>query len=321
MKRVSILTTNQSIIAAIGNSRYMFTKVNEWLEGSGRPAVFETKLVGQTREIILDKGMYSIKTDALLSEVHETDLIIIPPMTGEMETAIEKNKEYIQWIKKQYEKGAEVASLCVGAFILAETGLLDGKECSTHWNTQYEFKRKFPKVNLIDYKIITDNKGLYTSGGANSYWNLLIYLVQKFTFRDIALYTAKYFEIEIDRDNQLPFVFFEGYKRHADETILDAQMYIEQHFTEKLTIEFLSAKYALSTRSFQRRFKQATRETVYKYLQKVRIEAAKKLLESGSFQIDEIMYDVGYNDPQAFREVFKKNTGITPIAYRKRYNS
>lgn len=319
MKRVSILVMNQAIISAIGNSRHLFANVNKWIEQAGAQPVFEVKLVGLTPKVYLDDGMFLINVDEVLEEIHETDLVIIPPMTGKMETAIEENIEYIHWIKKQHRKGAEVASLCVGAFILAETGLLDGEECSTHWDTRYKFRERFPNVKLIDYKVITDNNGLYTSGGANSYWNLLIYLVQKFTCEEVALHAAKYFEIDVARDNQLPFIIFEGYKRHSDETILKSQIYLEENYTKKLTTKFLSKKYAMSTRTFHRRFRQATQETVHNYLQKLRVESAKKLLESSSMQINEVMYEVGYHDPKTFRKIFKRNTGMTPIAYRMKF--
>ncbi|HET8737259.1 MAG TPA: helix-turn-helix domain-containing protein, partial [Pricia sp.] len=270
--------------------------------------------------IPLDNGLYTINVDYALDEVGETDLIIVPPMSGDMETAVSENREYVRWIRQQYEQGAEVASLCVGAFILAETGLLNGQKCSTHWKTVNEFREMFPEVNLVDHRIITDHNGLYTSGGANSYWNLLVYLVQKFTNRDIAIKTSKYFEVEMDRNNQATFMIFEGYKLHPDETILGAQEYIERNYKEGITIGFLCEKFNMSRRTFQRRFKAATQETVIEYLQKIRIEAAKKLLESNRLSVSEIMFETGYNDPNAFRDVFKKITGITPSVYKSKYD-
>lgn len=319
MKRISVIVPHKTIIAAIGNTRYMFGLVNGFLENSGNPPLFDVKFVGATPEIRLDDGLYTVNVDCALDEVGETDLIIIPPMSGDMETAVLENREYVDWIRMQYERGAEVASLCVGAFILAETGLLNGQECSTHWKTVNEFRKKYPEVELVDYRIITDHNGLYTSGGANSYWNLLVYVVQKFTNRDIAIRTSKYFEVEIDRNNQAPFMIFEGYKLHPDEPILDAQDYIEKHYKERITIAFLSEKFNMSRRTFQRRFKAATHETVIEYLQKIRMEAAKKMLELNRLSIGEVMFEVGYNDPTAFRDVFKKITGITPSVYKSKY--
>lgn len=141
MKRVSVVVTHKAIIAAIGNTRYMFGMVNEFLKSSGKQPLFDVKLVGLTHERALDNGLFIIHVDAVLGEVKETDLIIIPPMIGEMEAAVSENMEYVKWIRKQYKQGAEVANLCVGAFILAETGLVNGEECSTHWKTVNEFRK------------------------------------------------------------------------------------------------------------------------------------------------------------------------------------
>lgn len=319
MKRVTVLVTHKAIIAAIGNTRYMFELVNDFLKSAGKEPLFDVKLVGVTPNITLDDGLFSINVDQVLDEVTQTDLIIIPPMSGAMELAVADNMDYVPWIQKQYKQGAEVASLCVGAFILAETGLLDGAKCSTHWSTRYLFRNRYPEIKLVDHRIITDHSGIYTSGGANSYWNLLVYLVQKFTNRDIAILTSKYFEIELDRNNQSPFMIFEGYRLHNDETILEVQEYIESHFNEKITIDQLCEQFNMARRTFQRKFKEATHETVLEYIQKIRIEVAKKLFEANKHTVSEVMFEVGYSDPKAFRNVFKRITGITPLHYKQKY--
>lgn len=321
MKKISILVTHQALIAALGNTRYMFSMVNNFLKESGRDPLFDVKLVGIASEISLDGGLYTVQIDRVLDKNGEQpDLIIIPPMSGDMESGISLNRAYIPWLCQQYEAGAEIASLCVGAFLLAETGLLDGKECSTHWQTANEFRRRFPDIRLVDEKIITDYNGLYTSGGANSYWNLLIYLVEKYVDRDLAIRTSKYFEVEMNRNNQFPFMIFEGNKHHDDELVVNTQRYIEESYTDKITIESLAEMVNLSRRTFQRRFKKATHFNVTEYIQKVKVEAAKKLLESHRMPINEVMFEVGYNDPKAFRDVFKKMAGVTPLDYRKKYS-
>src|SRR5690606_2424989 len=272
-------------------------------------------------EMKLNNGLFNIVNDAVLQEVESTDLIIIPPLSGNMESGIILNKKFIPWLIKQYKKGAEVASLCVGSFLLAETGLLQGKKCSTHWQTAPEFRKRFPQVELVDDKIITDHNGLYTSGGSNSYWNLLVYLVGKYTSRDIAIRASKYFEVEMDRDSQLPFMIFEGYKMHEDELIKSVQKFIEANYNkEKITIEQLSETASLSRRTFHRRFKKATQLTVVAYIQKVKVEAAKKLLESTRLSVNEVMYETGYNDPKSFREVFKKEAGVSPLVYKNKFS-
>jgi transcriptional regulator GlxA family with amidase domain len=320
MKNISILVTNNALIAALGNARYMFTMVNRFLAESGKVPLFNVSMVGLTREVSLDNGLFAVQVDRELNELEKTDLIIIPPMSGIMQNNIGNNRGYLDWIKSQYAQGAEIASLCVGAFILAETGLLDGKDCSTHWQTANEFRKMYPKINLVDEKIITDYNGIYTSGGANSYWNLLVYLVEKYVDRDLAIRTSKYFEVEINRNNQFPFMIFEGNKLHDDKVVFNSQNYIEREYREKITLEMLSQMSNLSSRTFQRRFKKATHFNVSEYIQKVKVEAAKKHLEKGSLTISEVMYEVGYNDPKAFRDTFKKVAGVTPIQYRQRYS-
>ena len=141
--------------------------------GSGKKPLFKVQLVGAKKEIKLNNGVYSVQTDVQLKNLKRTDLIIIPALAGDMEAAIDKNKALIPWIISQYKKGSEVASLCVGAFLLASTGLLNGKKCSTHWATQEEFKKMFPEVEVVPGSIITEDDRIFSSGGGNLYWNLL----------------------------------------------------------------------------------------------------------------------------------------------------
>lgn len=320
MKRISVLVTHNALIAAIGNTRYMFGLVNDFLKQSGQPALFDVKVVGVTKKMKLSGGLYIVQPDATVEEVEQTDLIIIPPMSGDMESGISLNKKYVPWIRQQYQRGAEVASLCVGAFLLAETGLLKGRQCSSHWQSAPEFRKRYPDVHLVDDKIITDHNGLYTSGGANSYWNLLVYLVEKYTSRTMAIRTSKYFEVELDRDSQSPFKIFEGNKLHDDKLVECTQKFIEAHYQDKLTIEQLAALANLSRRTFHRRFKKATHFTVGEYIQRVKVEAAKQMLESDGLTVNEVMFQVGYYDPKAFRDIFRKVAGMSPLDYKNRYH-
>jgi len=236
-----------------------------------------------------------------------------------MKTAVEQNRNAIPWIINQYNNGAEVASLCVGAFLLASTGLIKNKKCSTHWAYYNEFRETFPDIEIMDGSIITEENRIYSSGGANSYWNLLLYLLEKYTDRDTAILAAKYFAIDIDRESQSSFAIFNGQKNHNDEEIKRSQEFIENNFCEKFTVDQLAEKVSISRRSFERRFKQATNNTVVEYIQRVKIEAAKRNFESTRKNINEVMFDVGYTDTKSFRTVFKKITGLTPIEYRNKY--
>lgn len=318
-KKITILVVRNALIGAVGNARYLFEKVNDFLEDSGNKPLFDVQVAGIEDAISLDRGLYTVQADALLDQISHTDLIIIPPMSGQLENGLTLNKEYVPWIRQQYKKGAEVASLCVGSFILADTGLLNGSKCSTHWQSANLFRRMFPEIELVDDKIITDYNGIYTSGGSNSYWNLLIYLIEKYTNHELSIRASKYFEVEMGRDNQSQFRIFEGHKLHGDEPILRAQEFIEANFQDKITIEQLADFCSLSRRTFQRRFKNATYLTVVEYIQNVRVERAKKLLETNRLSVNEVMVETGYKDPKAFREVFKKTAGISPNFYKSRY--
>lgn len=320
MKNVSILIPNEAVLASIADPRIMFTGVNDFLAATGKPPMFNVQLVGLEKEVRLHGGLFSVHTDAVLSEVKKTDLIIVPAFGGDMKTTIERNREFIPWITDQHYQGAEVASLCVGAFLLAATGLLNGKECSTHWRFAGEFRAMFPEVTLVDDRIVTEQKGLYSSGGATSYWNLLLYLVEKYAGRDMSILAAKMFVLEIDRKSQSPFIMFNGQKTHEDEPIKKAQEFIEANITEKISVEGLALKYAIGKRHFERRFKKATNNSPLEYIQRVKVEAAKKHLESSRKNVNEVMYDVGYSDTKAFRNVFKKITGLSPIEYKNKYN-
>lgn len=319
MKHISILVPNEAVLASIDDPRYMFTAANEFLESVGRPPLFKVQLVGLTKEVTLHKGSFTVHTDLLIDEVKKTDLIFVPALIGDLNHGLEVNKDFIPWIIKQYRQGSEVASLCIGAFLLASTGLLNGKKCSTHWKYANQFRNMFPEVELVDDRIITEEQRLYSSGGANSYWNLLLYLLEKHTDREIAIIASKVFAVEIDRKSQSPFIMFNGQKGHEDEHVKKAQEFIENNVSDRISVEDLAFKFAIGKRNFERRFKKATNNTPVEYMQRVKIEAAKKSFETSRKNVAEVMYDVGYSDTKAFRTVFKKITGLSPIDYRNRY--
>jgi transcriptional regulator GlxA family with amidase domain len=321
MKHISILVPKGAVaLSCIDGANNLFSKTNEFLKSAGKPELFKVELVGITNQPQVYARSFAVTPDKSIQQVKTTDLIIIPAVNGEMKQVIEDNKEFFPWINLQHKKGAEVASLCVGSFLLAATGLLEGKKCSTHWSAAEDFQKLFPEVHLVSDKIITDESGIYSSGGANSFWNLLLYLLEKYTSRDMAILFSKYYEIEMDRYSQSPFIMFKGQSSHTDEPVKKAQQFIESNVSDKILVEDLASKFAIGRRNFERRFKKATNNTPVEYIQRVKMEAAKKSLETSRKNINEVMYDVGYNDTKAFRMVFKKITGLSPIDYRNRYN-
>ncbi len=321
MKHISIIVPEgHSSLPNIDGSHQILNEVNKFLAANGKEPLFKVQLVGLSAESTQRNGMYRISPDCLVNDVLKTDLIIIPAMHGDLQNAIDQNKDFMPWIVKHYKAGAEVAAYCIGTFFLAATGLLNGKQAATHWVAANEFRQMFPQVNLVDDKIMTEEDGIYTSGGAYSFLNLLLYLVEKYAGRQMAILISKAFMIDIDKMSQSPFIMFKGQKSHADEPIRNAQEFIETNFQEKITVDQLAQRFALGRRNMERRFKKATSNTVIEYIQRVKIEAAKKQLEDGKKNINEVMYEVGYSDAKAFRTTFKKITGLSPVRYKNKYN-
>ncbi|MCW3074101.1 MAG: AraC family transcriptional regulator [Flaviaesturariibacter sp.] len=320
MKHISILVPHTAVLGSIEGPRQVFTEVNKFLQSIGRPALFKVQLVGLQDETAAAGSIYTVHADILTKDLAKTDLVIIPALDGDMQQTLEKNASFIPWIIKQYNSGAEIASLCIGAFLLASTGLVNGRQCATHWMAAAGFRKMFPEVLLVEDKIITDEGGIYSSGGAFSYLNLILYLVEKYAGRDIAVFMSKAFQIDIERRSQSPFMVFNGQKGHEDVDIKKAQEFIEQNVGEKITVDQLASQFAIGRRNLERRFKKATANTVVEYIQRVKIEAAKMSLETSRENVAEVMYGVGYTDTKAFRTTFKKITGLSPVEYRAKYN-
>ncbi|MEP7253484.1 MAG: DJ-1/PfpI family protein [Ginsengibacter sp.] len=248
MKHVTILVPNEAVLPSIVDPNTLFAGVNDFLQAADKPPLFKIQLAGLTRQVNFNNGLFTINVDVLVDSIKKTDLVIIPAIGGDLKKSLELNKKLIPWIRKQYEKGAEVASMCVGAFLLASTGLLNGKECSSHWKTANEFREMFPEVTLVDGRIVSEQDGLYSSGGATSYWNLLLHLVEKYAGREMAIVASKVYALEIDRKSQSPFSMFTGQKKHEDEPIKQAQEFIENNLSEKISVEELAVKYAIGKR-------------------------------------------------------------------------
>ena len=321
MKHLTILVPDgQNNLSSIVGAYKIFTRANQYWKENGRRELFKIELAGISKEVEFYGGLFAVKPHTNISIITKTNLIIIPSLNHNYQKAVKGNQLLIDWMEKQYKHGAEIASICTGAFMLASSGLLDGKTCSTHWAVADNFRTMFPKVNLQTDKLITDENGIYTNGGAYSFLNLIIYLVEKYYDRQTAIFCSKVFQIEMDRQTQSAFIIFKGQKLHGDEMVKKAQAYIESNLDEKISVEHLSSRLSVGRRNFDRRFIKATGNTPVEYSQRVKIESAKKAFETSRKTINEVMYEVGYSDVKAFREVFRKITGMSPLEYRSKYN-
>jgi len=319
MKHVSILSLYDATLTSIDSSHQIFTRVNDFMKFQGKPPFYNVEIVGLTRQMKFSNGLYTIRPDKTTEQVKKTDVVVLPLLCGDFPKAISRNKKYTDWLIDQYHHNAEIVCLCVGSFFLASTGLLNDKKCAVHWAAKNEFQSLFPEVKIIDDTIITDEKGIYTCGGGYSYLNLLLYMLEKHLGRDISILASKMFEIDIERKSQNPFAIFIGQKRHGDELVLKAQELIENNPGTTFSIDGVCEQFSVGRRTFERRFKKSTGNSIAEYIQRVKVEFAKKHLEAGRKTVNEIIYETGYNDIDAFRKVFKKFTDLSPIDYRKKY--
>lgn len=321
MKHLTILVPEgQNNLSSIVGTYKIFTRANAYWKELGRRELFRIQLAGTSKKVEFYEGLFTVKPHIHISEIGKTNLIVIPSLNHNYEQSVKGNSTLIDWIAKQYRAGAEIASICTGAFLLASSGVLDGRTCSTHWSAADKLRTLFPNINVQTDKLITDENGIYTNGGAYSFLNLIIYLVEKYFDRQTAVFCSKVFQIEIDRQSQSAFTIFKGQKLHADDMVKKAQAYIESHLDERISVETLSSRFAVGRRNFDRRFIKATGNTPVEYSQRVKIESAKKAFETSRKNINEVMYEVGYSDVKAFREVFRKITGMSPLEYRSKYN-
>lgn len=319
MITVSILIHEDVVLSSACGPLDILTRTNQILAAHGKPPKFQVELVSEKTKNILLSDPAQFICHRTLAEVQHSDLIVVPAFKGNPDAVLEKNRALIDWIKTMQARGTEIASLCVGCFFLAEAGLLDGKPCTSHWKVIEDLRHRYPRIRLQPDTVLTDRDGVYTGGGAFISLNLVLYLVEKFCGKEIGIQVSKNFSINPDQMSQAHFSVFQGQRRHGDNDILKAQSFIEENYQQDISIEQIAAYSNMSKRNFIRRFKKATRNTPLEYLQRVKIEAAKKALEKNNQSISALMYDVGYNDMKTFRGIFRRVTGLTPQAYRAKY--
>ncbi|MBX2822961.1 MAG: helix-turn-helix domain-containing protein [Rhodothermaceae bacterium] len=268
----------------------------------------------------IDCGYLNLTADAHIDEDLNPDIIILPSVVGDPEASLALNAHLVSWLDAMRKRRSKIASLCTGAYLLAKTGLLDGMEASSHCQAIPDLQKRFPRVNWLPEKIITDTKGLYTSGGTLSSFNLIVYLLAKYFDRQTAHQIARFIQIDYPRSSQKPFFIVSNQKNHGDELILNIQNYLEEHAASFVNLDTLSWDFGLSRRSLNRRFKAATGDTPRTYIQRIKVEQVKQWLESENSSISEVIQRIGYSDEKAFRALFKKMSGCTPSEYQKKFN-
>jgi transcriptional regulator GlxA family with amidase domain len=264
-------------------------------------------------------GNIRIQPDVAITAIRKTKLIFIPTTGINVENVVERNAPVVPWLRRWHKRGAAIASVCSGVGLIAATGMLDGKRATTHWGLADRFREKYPNVRWMPELMVTEDRGFYCGGGVHAALDLSLYLVEKFCGHDVAIQTAKALLIETPRAWQSGFAIVPLKTEHSDDSISSAQEWLHQNFHRDFPLDALARRVGMSVRNFVRRFKQATGDTPLIYLQKLRISAAKRLLESDHRTMLEIGHAVGYEDVAFFRELFERHTGVAPSAYRKSF--
>ncbi|PSL44761.1 transcriptional regulator GlxA family with amidase domain [Chitinophaga niastensis] len=321
MLQIGILLPRQYKLLSLAAILDVFETVNKIYNQKDQLAPFEITLLYATKTTsAMEDALFGYPTKSI-SDNAALNLILVPSFTTDnLREAVEENHEYLPWLNQQYHTGAEIASFCTGAFLLGASGLLDGKIATTHVDACKEFAAAFPAVNLCPDKTVTRDGRMYTSGGATSTFHLLLHLLEIHCGIAIAVRAAKIFAIDMGRDKQAYFSTFQPSRNHHDDLVATAQQKIETSYHDTGTIEEMIKDIPSSRRNIVRRFKLVTGITPIEYLQQTRIEAAKKLLEQTGQQMNEIIFHSGYNDPKAFRKIFRKTVGMTPSEYREKFN-
>lgn len=322
MKKVAILAADNSVLSTIASPMDMFLQAGVlWNVTMGeKPApLFEVKIVTADGNPVTAINNIPVVPACSMYDVGDVDLVIIPSQGFFFDPRDKSHENRIEWLKESYENGADLASVCAGAFTLASTGLLDGKTATTHWGQARQFQKAFPEVKLRTDQLVTDEGRLFCGGGISADLNLSLYLIQKYCGREIALQSARCTLVDLDRVSQAPFAMFTPEKNHSDSVVLAAQNKIEHNLREGVDVETMARDGGIGVRQFNRRFKVATGETVNSYLQLMRVEAAKAELVNTDLSFDDISVDAGYENVGFFRRIFKKATSLTPAEYRRRF--
>lgn len=287
--------------------------------GGGAP-LFETEVVTTGGGPVTAHGGFHVRADKSIRDVTETDMIFIPPFLPHVDPLPKDLDIFLKWAAAKYRCGTPIAAMCTGTFVLAESGLLDGRAATTNWYFTRLFRQRYPRVMLDPDQILTHDDGLICTGASTAIFHLGLFVIERFGSAGLAATCAKALLVDPNQDSQAPYMIPDFSKRHQDRRIRRAQQWLETRFDEPITIETVAGEVGLSPRHFKRRFKVATGETPIGYLQRVRIAAAKKKLEGSRDTVNDITWKIGYEDSSTFRRLFKKHTGLSPRAYREKFS-
>lgn len=314
---VTLLLGEQCSIASACMAMEILDAANRFASPGEPPfSVVVASIDGQQ---VVSPGGRALQVDMALGEIERTDLVVVPGFLFSLRDALPTLARYAPWLQRQHEQGAFIASMCTATFMLAEAELLDGVQATTHWAFADFFRRRYPQVMLDERRILCENDRLITSGGASAAMDLLLHLIRRFASLELAHQCSRYLLIDNVRSEQSVYVLWSMPKSHGDEAILRTQDWMEQRFDQVLVIDELAERFGFGRRNFKRRFREATGYSPLAYLQALRLEKAKQLLETTRLSFDSITTKVGYEDSNSFRRLFRERIGSSPAAFRKAF--
>ncbi|WP_374467003.1 GlxA family transcriptional regulator [Ferrovibrio sp.] len=283
---------------------------------------FTVEIVAQTTEPIRLASGLPVQPHRGIAGIHATDIVIVPSVVLNPDWRVGRYPGLVDWLQQVHERGATLCSACSGAFLIAETGLLDGRSTTLHWSYAPDFHKLYPNVPICPEKtlVVAGERGQFVSSGASMSWHdLALYLVARHVGPTTAQTVARFFALQWHRDGLGPYMLFEGRRDHGDAAILEAQDWLAKHFSVADPVDEMIRRSGLAERTFNRRFSNATSHAPLAYVQQLRIEDAKRRLERTNDSVEEIGWRVGYEDPAFFRRLFKRLTGVTPGHYRRQF--
>jgi len=323
MLKIAVLAYDNCLLSGIAGPLDLFTLAN-WeyrrLNPQTKTPFCRCEVVTTAGDPVTSFNRLPVMPKRSIEDCVDPDLVLIPGMMGRPEQLLEQ-PALIDWIRQQHSRGALIASACSGAFLLAETGILQGRSATTHWQLAERFRQRYPDIDLQIDRLLIDGEDYLCAGGTSAHLDLALYLLEKLGSTKLATACARIMLIDRSRRQQAPFVRFRGRKNHGDEPILKIQQWLDENYREKIAVRQMAERSGLNERTFLRRFRKATGEAPLEYLQRMRIETAKQLLCGKDQNLEMITRHVGYEDVSSFRRLFKEIVGLSPAVYRQRFGS
>jgi transcriptional regulator GlxA family with amidase domain len=325
--RICLLTTPETSASLLYGLFDVLTTagaiVPEMLQGAPGHQLFDVRIVAAAAAPFRCYGNVLIEPAAGISDIDRTDVAIVCDMYQPINQPPHgRYRDEIEWLKRIYQGGTILASVCTGSLMLAEAGLLDGLEAACHWAYRDMFRDHYPSVKLRDNSILCfagENNRIVTAGGTMSWQDLSLYLITHFGGHKQAVLTAKAFLMADRSDGQRSFAIMAPRTQKSDRLIADSQAWIAENYTCENPVAQMANRAGLTSRTFARRFRASTGYEPMDYVQSLRIEEAKQMLETMDISVEDVGHAVGYEDPTSFRRLFKRKAGLTPAAYRRKF--